>query len=286
MDYRLSAALILSISLHITVLLSSGSLNSLTSLTKAKPPQLEIVLTPKAPSEVLQKSAAERRPVPKPTPSPPSESQRASAQSVLTPSLSSKPMAEKNPPEPKASTHMQATESQPLTQSQSSVKTDPPIPQPALPEDSDKTLSKSLPSARELIATLDEQLAREVQRYAFQPRKRYINSSTREYAAAAYLNSWCKKIERIGKLNYPEEAKRQGLSGSLVLVVDLYPDGTVANIIVRQSSGYQALDEAAIRIVQLAAPFAKVSENVLQGYDILSITRTWHFRSGLGFHRD
>jgi protein TonB len=140
------------------------------------------------------------------------------------------------------------------------------------------------PSARELIAALDQQLIKEVQSYANQPRKRYIDSSTKKYAATAYLDAWRKKIERVGKMSYPEEAKRQGLSGSLVLAVDLNADGTVADIVVRQSSGYKILDKAAIQIVHLAAPFAKVPETVLRGYDILSITRTWQFHSGKDFN--
>jgi protein TonB len=151
------------------------------------------------------------------------------------------------------------------------------------PEAAEIALPKPRPSARELVAALEEQFARDVQRYANQPRKRYIDSGTRKYAATAYLDAWCEKIERIGKMSYPEEAKRQGLSGSLILVVDLNADGTVADIVVRRSSGYKTLDKAAIQIVHLAAPFAKVPETLLQGHDILSIRRTWQFHDGKDF---
>src|SRR5699024_465273 len=133
------------------------------------------------------------------------------------------------------------------------------------------------------IAALNQQLAWETQHDIHQPRKRYIDSSTTKYAATAYLDAWRKKIERIGKMSYPEKAKRQGLSGSLVLAVDLNADGTVAEVIVRRSSGYKILDRAAIQIVRLAAPFAEVPETLLQGYDMLSIIRTWQFHSGTNF---
>lgn len=112
---------------------------------------------------------------------------------------------------------------------------------------------------------------------ARKPTTRRISSSTKQYAAAAYLEGWQRKIERIGTMNYPHEAKRQGISGSLVLSVDLNPNGSLASIVLSKSSGSQLLDDAAIRIVNLAAPYAEIPENVLQGNDMLTIIRTWRF---------
>lgn len=302
MHYRLGAALLLSIFLHATVLLGISPLNSPTSLAKVKPPELEITLIPEGLLEIPQKPdsfvlanvvdgdrAAERLPPPKTSPSPPSDSlqvqEKSAARSLPPPRATPVTGKELSAPERSPLNKRQAPAPQPLAQKQAPhrIKTNRPTPPPALPETLDETSLKPLPSARELVAAIEGQLAKEVQRFAIQPRKRYIDSSTQQYAATAYLDTWCKKIERVGKMNYPEEAKRQGISGSLVLVVDLYPDGTVANIIVRRSSGYQSLNEAAVRIVQLAAPFAKVPGSVLQGYDMLSITRTWRFRSGDDF---
>jgi protein TonB len=95
---------------------------------------------------------------------------------------------------------------------------------------------------------------------------------------AAYLEAWIRKVERIGNLNYPDEARRRGLSGSLVLSVRLDAEGRVQNIAVAQSSGEPILDEAATRIVELAQPFAPFTEAMREQYDHLVITRTWAFR--------
>lgn len=140
-----------------------------------------------------------------------------------------------------------------------------------------------IPSAAELmrrskeIARLSADLSDSMQAYSRRPRQRYISASTQSYRDAAYLDAWRSKIERIGNLNYPEEAKRQNLAGSLILDVALNADGTVHAIELRHSSGYKTLDDAAIRIVQLAAPFAPFSAEMRKDTDILHITRTWEF---------
>jgi protein TonB len=109
-------------------------------------------------------------------------------------------------------------------------------------------------------------------------RKVFINSvNAHKYKAAAYERAWQQKIERIGNLNYPDEARRQKLSGSLLLVVGLRQDGTVYSVKVSHSSGHQVLDDAARRIVELAAPFGPFPSELRQEADILMITRTWRF---------
>lgn len=113
---------------------------------------------------------------------------------------------------------------------------------------------------------------------ARQPRIVYINSvNAHKYKAAAYEKAWQDKVERIGNLNYPDEARRQKLSGSLLLAVGIRPDGSIHSIKVRHSSGHPVLDDAAMRIVQLAAPFAAFPEELKQEADVLVITRTWRF---------
>lgn len=288
MDYRLGTALLLSGLLHTMMLLGIGPVNFPVSLAKARLSELEITLVPEKLLEIPQKSdpfvpvdvTDESKPAEK---LPPSKSDS----SLLADPLQVQAKTEQAPSAPKMS-HLakrQVSAPQPLTQRQASrrIKVNHPTSSLALPQTLDAAAAKPLPSAKELIAAIEGQFANGSWRYTTQPRKRHIDSNTQQYAATAYLDAWRRKIERVGKMNYPEEAKRQGISGSLVLVVDLYPDGTVANIIVRRSSGYQALDKAAIRIVQLAAPFAKVPKDVLQGYNMLSITRTWRFRSGDDF---
>ncbi|MEW8292588.1 MAG: energy transducer TonB, partial [Candidatus Thiodiazotropha endolucinida] len=98
---------------------------------------------------------------------------------------------------------------------------------------------------------------------------------------AAYLDAWRRKVERIGNLNYPDQAKRSRLYGNLVLHVAVKADGSVEQIKVLHSSGHKILDDAAVRIVRLAAPFSPFPNEIRKETDILDITRTWQFlRSG------
>jgi protein TonB len=91
------------------------------------------------------------------------------------------------------------------------------------------------------------------------------------------MDAWRAKVERIGNLNYPEEARQRRLSGSLLLDVALRPDGSVADITIRRPSGYKELDAAAVRIVKLSAPFAPFPEHIRREVDLLHITRSWQF---------
>lgn len=128
------------------------------------------------------------------------------------------------------------------------------------------------------IAEVSAEMSQNQETEARHPRVVYINSvNAHKYKAAAYEHAWQQKIERIGNLNYPEEARRQKLSGSLLLAVGIRADGGIDSIKVRQSSGHPALDDAAIRIVRLASPFAAFPEELKQEADVLVITRTWRF---------
>ena len=129
------------------------------------------------------------------------------------------------------------------------------------------------------IAALSAEIDRKLRAYAERPRRKWISARTREHRFAAYMDAWRRKVERIGNLNYPDEAARRGLSGNLLLDVALNPDGTVEEITLRRSSGERVLDDAAVRIVKLAAPFSKFSESIAEEVDILHIERTWVFLS-------
>ena len=132
------------------------------------------------------------------------------------------------------------------------------------------------------IVDMEAELDEQQKMYAKRPKATYITASTRRTPDAMYLKAWTKKIERFGNLNYPDEARRQKLEGQLILTVALSPDGNIINVKISKSSGHKVLDDAARRIVELAAPFAKVPEDVLQGNNRLVITRTWQFSHGSG----
>ncbi|MBW9257764.1 MAG: energy transducer TonB [Candidatus Thiodiazotropha sp. (ex. Lucinisca nassula)] len=145
-----------------------------------------------------------------------------------------------------------------------------------------------MPTARQLlnsknmeIARLTAELERKSEAYAKLPKRKAISASTKEYKYASYLDAWRRKVERIGNLNYPDQAKRDRLYGNLVLHVAVKADGSVDQIRVLHSSGHKILDDSAIRIVRLAAPFSPFPNEIRKETDILDITRTWQFlRSG------
>jgi protein TonB len=129
------------------------------------------------------------------------------------------------------------------------------------------------------IASLEARLDQQRQIYAKRPRiKRLTSLSTASSNDAFYLNSWRRKIERIGNLNYPAEARRQKLYGSLRLMVAVLPDGSLMEVEILKSSGHQVLDDAALRIVRLSAPFAPFPDELRETTDVLEIIRTWQFR--------
>jgi protein TonB len=128
------------------------------------------------------------------------------------------------------------------------------------------------------LASIQAELDDEFEEYAKRPRQAFINSNTREYKYARYMDQWRRKVEYIGNTNYPDKARHQKISGSLILDVALNPNGTVHKVEIKQPSKSKILDEAALRIVRLAAPFDPFPENIRQATDILHITRTWEFR--------
>ncbi|MEX2469612.1 MAG: energy transducer TonB [Pseudohongiellaceae bacterium] len=131
------------------------------------------------------------------------------------------------------------------------------------------------------IASLQAQLDRSRQEYAKRPRRYTISSaSTRRSQDAQYLDDWRRRVEAVGNVNYPEQARRSRIYGSLRMLVALRPDGSVANIEILQSSGHNILDQAAVEIVTLAAPFEPFPEAIRTEADILEIIRTWRFHEG------
>lgn len=133
------------------------------------------------------------------------------------------------------------------------------------------------------IASLSAEIRRKMESRAERPRRKFISASTKEFRYASYMEAWRAKVERVGNLNYPDQARRKKLSGSLILDVALNQDGSIHQITVRRSSGHKILDDAAVRIVELASPFAPFPDHIREETDILHITRTWQFLNNRGF---
>jgi protein TonB len=128
-------------------------------------------------------------------------------------------------------------------------------------------------------ARLAQEISNIVENRAERPKVKYMNSSTKEFLPARYMREWINRVERIGNLNYPDQARRKKLSGTLILDVVINSNGELVNIDLRQSSGHKLLDDAAQRIVKLAAPYAPFPAKLKQEADIIHITRSWEFLS-------
>jgi periplasmic protein TonB len=105
-------------------------------------------------------------------------------------------------------------------------------------------------------------------------------ADTRESLIAGYLDGWKRRIERVGTLNFPDEARRQALSGNPVLEVVIRADGRLEQVLVRRSSGHRELDNAALRIVRLAAPFDPFPRAMREQYPVLRFAYEWQFLKG------
>ena len=63
------------------------------------------------------------------------------------------------------------------------------------------------------------------------------------------------------------------------MLVALLPDGTIKEVRILKSSGTKLLDDSAVRIVRLAAPFAPFPDDLRREVDVLQIIRTWKFQN-------
>jgi protein TonB len=141
------------------------------------------------------------------------------------------------------------------------------------------------PSGRDLAdlslaaLRLQAQIDKQIEEYQKRPRKKFIGARATEYRFAQYEEDWRVKIERVGTLNYPAEARGK-MYGNLRLTVTIRPDGNVESIELDRSSGLKVLDAAAFKIVRMATPFAAFPPDIRSDTDLLVITRTWFFGQG------
>ena len=156
----------------------------------------------------------------------------------------------------------------PVTQRQPTMQVD-------LPDGPQKTLlERSLE-----MASLEAKLDSLRQTYAKQPRvQRLTAASTMKASDAYYVNSWRRRIEDNGARNYPREAENCFDDCRLRLLVAINADGTINELRILESSGRKVLDDAALRIVRMSAPFAPFTEEMKKTTDVLEIIRTWQFK--------
>jgi protein TonB len=143
------------------------------------------------------------------------------------------------------------------------------------PRPSGRDLADLALAAMRLQAQIDKQL----DDYQKRPRKKFIGANAAEYRFAQYEEDWRAKVERVGTVNYPAEARGK-LYGNLRLTVTIRPDGSVDSVELDRSSGLKVLDAAAFKIVRMAGPFAAFPPAIRRDTDLLVITRTWFFGRG------
>ena len=148
-------------------------------------------------------------------------------------------------------------------------------PQPDTPP----SLTQAEAERRMNIQRLEAEVAKLWDNYQKRPRRHSIGASAGAHVSARYVDSWRIRVERLGEANYPQAARVQKIYGSLLLIVSIRSNGTIENIEMRRSSGSKILDEAAIRIVRLGAPYPAFPADLAKEYDILDISRTWRFTS-------
>jgi protein TonB len=108
----------------------------------------------------------------------------------------------------------------------------------------------------------------------------WIAADTRESDVAVYLDSWRRKIERVGTMNFPDVARRKKLSGTPVIEVTIGADGKLLQTVVRRSSGHAEIDEAAMRILKLAAPYDPFPSELIAKHDEIRLAYEWQFLGG------
>lgn len=162
----------------------------------------------------------------------------------------------------------------------SSVHGDTPVPDAQSQPMPERPQPDAATAAREQRDAEMARLAAEVhlrsEQYAKRPNRKFVSASTHEYAYANYLRAWVDRAERVGNLNYPDEARRRRLGGQVVITVGVRRDGSVESSRVLRSSGVPLLDATALRVIELAKPFPALPKTE-DDIDILQVTRTWVF---------
>lgn len=146
--------------------------------------------------------------------------------------------------------------------------------------------TKSLTAAQlfersQQIAKLSAEINKLKEAYQQTPKHTWVHgANAKKYRFASYMDAWRAKVERIGNLNYPAIVTKKNITGSLLLDVAINADGSIHSARISRSSGYRELDQAALRIVNMSAPFPPLTKDILKDTDVLHIPRVWRFQQG------
>lgn len=197
-------------------------------------------------------------------------------------------------PDPDVSLNMRRAPAREIEPPPVMTQSQEPAPSVAVPEARPRTdaqpESNALPTAADIVSSsremiqLQGQISRRMEDYNKRPRRTFIGARAKEFRFARYLDDWRLKIERVGEQNYPSAAR--GVYGSLLVTVEIRVDGSLEKVEINRSSGHKALDQAAVDIVRLAAPFSALPPDIARDTDILSVTRTWTFTRADRFQAD
>jgi protein TonB len=102
------------------------------------------------------------------------------------------------------------------------------------------------------------------------PKQLIISADTRESVAAAYLDSWKRRIEAVGAAYLPELEDLDNLSGSPTMLIRISETGDLILATVSKTSGSPLLDLASVDIVQRASPFDEFPAEMANEYDTVA----------------
>jgi protein TonB len=161
----------------------------------------------------------------------------------------------------------------PSVKKESSQPAPEPVPEPILAPENPVLNGRDLASSMLEMARLQAKIDRQSYDYGQWPRMKTMGPRAQEGPEAFYLIDWAKKVERIGTLNFPKGK----IYGKVGVWIVLRPDGDLYKLEVAESSGNKTLDDAALRIIRMGAPYGDIPKAVLGNYDVYGFARTLLF---------
>ncbi|MBK6657247.1 MAG: energy transducer TonB [Proteobacteria bacterium] len=147
----------------------------------------------------------------------------------------------------------------------------PPLPLPTAAQ----LIERSLAIAATGAGLIEEKT---VSGQSLSERTLYIKNNTRDLTEMAYAEGVRNRAKRFGEL-----FERDVPSGRVGLDVAVASDGSLANVTITRSSGIEATDAKAVRIIEKAAPFGALPPEIAKKYDVAHIEFTMSIVDDQGF---